>query len=80
MCRAFSTRKRNDDVEVMSTRKTVPPPVDPLTHRKEIAKKPNISSVIKGVMKAVRDRLAKATVKWLIHKDIPPTEINSPYF
>ena len=29
-------------------------------------------------MKAARDRLAKATVKWLIHKDIPSTAIDSP--
>ena len=31
-------------------------------------------------MKAARDRLAKTTTKWLIHKNIPPTAIDFPYF
>ena len=35
---------------------------------------------MKGVMKAARDKLAKATAKWLIHKNIPPTAVDSPYF
>ena len=37
-----------------------------------------ISSVMKGVMKAVSDGLTKATAKWLIHKNIPPTPRDSP--
>ena len=80
MRRAFSTRERDVDVEIISTRRAVPPPVDPLAHRKEGDKQPKISSVMKGVMKAARDRLAKATAKWLIHKNIPPTAVDSPYF
>ena len=32
------------------------------------------------LMKAARDRLAKATAKWLIHKNIPPIAVDSPYF
>ena len=80
MRRAFSTRERDIDVEIISTRRAVPPPVDPLAHRKEGDKQPKISSVMKGVMKAARDRLAKATAKWLIHKNIPPTAVDSPYF
>ena len=79
MRRAFSTRERDVDVEIIS-RRAVPPPVDPLAHRKEGDKQPKISSVMKGVMKATRDRLAKATAKWLIHKNIPPTAVDSPYF
>ncbi|RWR71850.1 hypothetical protein CKAN_00003400 [Cinnamomum micranthum f. kanehirae] len=80
MRRAFSTRERDVDVEIISTRRAVPPSIDPLAHRKEGAKQPNISSVMKGVMKGARDRLAKATAKWLIHKSIPPTAIDAPYF
>ena len=80
MRRAFSTRSRDVDVEIISSRKAVPPSVDPLAHRKEGAKQPNTSSVMKRAMKSARDRLAKATTKWLIHKNIPPTAIDSPYF
>ena len=35
MRRAFSTREQDVDVEVISTRRAVPPLVDPLAHRKQ---------------------------------------------
>ena len=80
MHRAFSTRQRDDDVKIISTKRAAPPPVDPLAQRSEGAKQPNISNVLKGALKSARDRLAKATAKWLIHSNIPPTAIDSPYF
>ena len=63
MRRVFSTRERDVDVEVISTRRAAPASVDHLAHRKEGAKQLTISSVMKGAMKAARDMLAKATTK-----------------
>ena len=88
MHKAFSTRQRDDDVKIISTRRAtrtqpfgrVAPPVDPLAHRSKTTKQPKISNVLKGVLKGARNKLAKATAKWLILKSIPPTTINSPYF
>ena len=48
MRRAFSTQERDVDVEIISTRKAVPPPVDPLAHRKEGDKQPKISCYERG--------------------------------
>ena len=80
MRRAFSTRQQDDDVEIISTRRAAPPPVSPLAHRSDGVKQPKISNVLKGALKSTRDRLAKATAKWLIHKNMPPTAIDSHYF
>eukprot|EP00268_Persea_americana_P013846 TRINITY_DN16138_c0_g1_i2.p1 TRINITY_DN16138_c0_g1~~TRINITY_DN16138_c0_g1_i2.p1 ORF type:complete len:114 (-),score=25.43 TRINITY_DN16138_c0_g1_i2:247-543(-) len=48
MGRAFSTRERDVDVEIISTRRAAPPPVDPVTHRKEGARQPKISCCERG--------------------------------
>eukprot|EP00268_Persea_americana_P013847 TRINITY_DN16138_c0_g1_i4.p1 TRINITY_DN16138_c0_g1~~TRINITY_DN16138_c0_g1_i4.p1 ORF type:complete len:117 (-),score=26.35 TRINITY_DN16138_c0_g1_i4:247-552(-) len=48
MPRAFSTRERDVDVQIISTRRAIPPPVDPLAYRKEGDKQPKISCCERG--------------------------------